>query len=204
MTCSVLQSFATASAVSARSLSWIITFGAASPTMKCSSGTVRRVLSGTSTAPSRPQANCTSSVSVVFSASTATRSPRCDLEVVAQMRGEARYPRVEFAIGEAALAGEIDRARACPAYAGRNARSSRNNGRPRLSPCRRSLPPVVVAPCPKRATAASRVSAWADAVQGRPATVLRRGAGGGPFAHTAEQVACQPLDASWTFALRPW
>ena len=38
MVCAVLQSFATASAVSARSPSWIITLGAASPTMKCSSG----------------------------------------------------------------------------------------------------------------------------------------------------------------------
>ena len=96
------------SAISARSASWIITFGAASPTMNCSSGTVRRVFSGRKIAPCRPQANCTSSVSVVFSASTATRSPRADLEPVAQMRGEARNPRVELRVGEAAFAGEID------------------------------------------------------------------------------------------------
>ncbi|MHC2381840.1 hypothetical protein ACVIHA_006238 [Bradyrhizobium liaoningense] len=57
-------------------MSWIITFGAQSAVMNWSSGTVRRVFSGTKMAPNRPQANCTSSVSVVFSASTATRSPR--------------------------------------------------------------------------------------------------------------------------------
>ena len=37
--------------------------------------------SGRNTTPNRPQANCTSSVSVVFSASTATRSPRPTLSV---------------------------------------------------------------------------------------------------------------------------
>ena len=44
--------------------------------MNCNSGTVSRVFNGRNTAPIRQQANCTSSVSVVFSASTATRSPR--------------------------------------------------------------------------------------------------------------------------------
>ncbi|MET4842383.1 hypothetical protein ABIF62_002878 [Bradyrhizobium japonicum] len=83
-----LQSFATLSAVSARSVSWIITFGAQSPVMNWSSGTVRRVFRGTKIAPNRPQANCTSSVSVVFSASTATRSPRDTLS--ASRRNPAR------------------------------------------------------------------------------------------------------------------
>ena len=56
--------------------------------MNCSSGTVSRVFSGRKTAPSRTQANCTSSVSVVFSASTATRSPRVTPSV-REMRGKA-------------------------------------------------------------------------------------------------------------------
>ena len=98
----------------------------------CSSGTVSRVFSGRNTAPSRPQANCTSSVSVVFSASTATRSPRA-LQAVAQVRGEPRNPRVELGVGESAPAAEIDHRQSCPACGGRNARSSRSSEPARLS-----------------------------------------------------------------------
>ena len=76
--------------------------------MNCSSGTVSRVFNGRNTAPIRPQANCTSSVSVVFSASTATRSPRATLEFVAQVGGKPRDPRVELRVGQPAFAGEVD------------------------------------------------------------------------------------------------
>ena len=109
--------------------------GAASPTMKCSSGTVSRLFSGTKIAPSRPQANCSSSVSVVFSASTATRSPRAIFSRVAQMRGKPRNPSIELRVSEAASAAEIDHRRACPACGGRNGRSSRN-GEPAKFPPR--------------------------------------------------------------------
>src|SRR3954453_5994673 len=53
----ILQSLASDTAASASSASWIISEGAASPTMYCSSGTGTRVFNGRNTAPIRPQAN---------------------------------------------------------------------------------------------------------------------------------------------------
>ena len=95
--------------------------------MNCSSGTVRRVFSGRNTAPIRKQANCTSSVSVVLSASTRDAVAARDIEPVAQMRGETRDARIELRIGKAALAGEVDGRDFIRRAAAEMARSSRNS-----------------------------------------------------------------------------
>ena len=131
-----------------RSASWIISFGAASPTMNCSSGTVRRVFSGRNTAPIRPQANCTSSVSVVFMRQHRDPVAARHLEPVAQMRGETRNPRVELRVGEAGDRWRGRQPPVCPASAGRNGRSSRSS-EPANSPPRSAVftPPVLSMPC---------------------------------------------------------
>jgi hypothetical protein len=70
------QIAASVDAVPANPSSWMMTSGPQSPTMNSSSGTARRQLTGTKTAPSFQQANSTSKKFVSFSARTTTRSPR--------------------------------------------------------------------------------------------------------------------------------